>query len=83
MLSEKQLSRSQFLRGGAALVGGSALLAACAQAGMAPAAPADGEMAAEAEKPAMTETTEITFLWPHYFFRQEPLAGVDHRDLQR
>ena len=66
MLSDKRISRSQFLRGGAALVGGSALLAACAQAGMAPAAPADGEMAAEAEKPAMMETQEITFLWPHY-----------------
>lgn len=67
MLSEKRISRSQFLRGGAALVGGSALLAACAQGGMAPAAPADGgEMAAEAEKPAMMEPTEITFLWPHY-----------------
>ena len=67
MLSDKRISRSQFLRGGAALVGGSALLAACAQAGMAPAAPAEGgEMAAEAEKPAMMEPTEITFLWPHY-----------------
>jgi multiple sugar transport system substrate-binding protein len=67
MLSEKRIFRSQFLRGGAALVGGSALLAACAQGGMAaPAAPAEGEMAKEADKPAMMEPTEISFLWPHY-----------------
>ncbi len=67
MLSDKRISRSQFLRGGAVLVGGTALLAACAQTGATGMAPAEGaEMAAEAEKPAMAEPTEITFLWPHY-----------------
>ena len=67
MLSDKRISRSQFLRGGAVLVGGTALLAACAQTGATGMAPAEGaEMAAEAEKPAMMEATEVTFLWPHY-----------------
>ena len=67
MLRDKRISRSQFLRGGAVLVGGTALLAACAQTGATGMAPAEGaEMAAEAEKPAMMEATEVTFLWPHY-----------------